>query len=417
VFSIGGRLLVLCAVGLASCSADAPTTAPMVSDTSTTTASAAADDGILTLGLLIPLSGDGALLGRSIREGVVLAIADVNAAGGVRGSPVRLAVREEGQSDTETQAAIVKLEESGADAIIGPISSVVALTSLDQIVGRDLVACSPTASAMALDDFPDRGLFFRTIASDSLQAAAIAQQVERTGTTRAAVVYIDDAYGRPFADAVRVELATRGVTASLVVPFQADSGSTAEVAQLVAADAADTVVVLASASDGPAMLSALTQAEADRAPTYIVNGAQQGESLSAVASGELRSRIRGVRSVVSGASPEFDERLALHSPGSAGLYSLNAYDCVSLLALAAESGADRATLAGAVLAASTGGSNCDSFAACAGVISIGRNTDYDGPGGRLALRADGNLASAVFEVFGYDSTGRVESLDRIIASY
>ena len=41
-------------------------------------------------------------------------------------------------------------------------------------VGRGLVACSPTAAAMALDDFPDRGLFVRTIPSDSLQAAAIA---------------------------------------------------------------------------------------------------------------------------------------------------------------------------------------------------------------------------------------------------
>jgi len=410
-------LLAVALSTIAACTGGTSDATPTFSAASPTTAPAVdADDGVLTIGLLIPLSGDGALLGRSIREGVTLAVADVNAAGGVQGSPVRLAVREEGQSNTETQSAIVKLEESGVDAIIGPISSVVALTSLDQIVGRDLVACSPTASALALDDFPDRGLFLRTIASDSLQAAAIAQEVERTGTTRAAVVFIDDAYGRPFADAVQTELVRRGIAVSLSTPFDPDGTSTTNVAQAVAADASDTVVVLAAASDGPAMLAALTRTQGERKPTYIVNGAQQGEALSVVAA-SLGDRVRGVRAVATGFNPDFDKRLALNSPGTAGLYALNAYDCATLLALAAESGATRAMLAGVAVAASTGGSNCASFAECAGVISSGRNVDYEGPGGRLALTTDGSLANATFEVFSYDETGRIKQLDRLNASY
>ena len=413
-----GTLLLAVALGtVAACTGGSSDAATTVSVAPPTTAAAVdVDDGVLTIGLLIPLSGDGALLGRSVREGVALAIADVNAAGGVQGSPVRLAVREEGQSNTETQSAIVKLEEAGVDAIIGPVSSVVALTSLDQIVGRDLVACSPTASALALDDFPDLGLFFRTVASDSLQAAAIAQEVERTGTTRAAVTYINDAYGRPFADALQAELATRGIAVSLSTPFDPDGTSTTDVAQAVATDAADTVVVLAAASDGPAMLAALTRVEGARTPTYIVNGAQQGEALSAVA-GSMGGRLRGVRVVATGANPDFDKRMALNSPGTSGLYALNAYDCATLLALAAESGARRSMLSSVAVAASTGGSNCASFAECAGVIRSGRNADYEGPGGRLALTADGTLANAVFEVFSYDETGRVEQLDRLSTSY
>jgi branched-chain amino acid transport system substrate-binding protein len=412
-----GRLLLAATlITLAACTGSTSDATPFSPTPSSTTPTVAVDDGVLTIGLLIPLSGDGALLGRSIREGVSLAIADVNAAGGVQGSPVRLAVREEGQSNTETQSAIEKLQESGVDAIIGPISSVVALTSLDQIVDRDLVACSPTATAQALDDFPDRGLFFRTIASDSLQAAAIAQEVERTGTTRAAVAYINDAYGRPLADALQAELADRGITVSLSTPFDPDSTSTTDVAQAVATDAADTVVVLAAASDGPAMLAALTRVEGGRTPTYVVNGAQQGEALSAVA-GALGDRLRGVRAVATGANPDFDKRLALNSPGTAGLYALNAYDCATLLALAAESGAKRSMLSSVAVAASTGGSNCASFAECAGVIRSGRNVDYEGPGGRLALTSNGTLANAVFEVFSYDETGRIEQLDRLSTSY
>ena len=60
-----------------------------------------------------------------------------------------------------------------------------------------MLACSPTASALALDDFPDDGLFFRTVPSDSMQAAAIVQVAEQTGVPSVIVVYVDDALRTP----------------------------------------------------------------------------------------------------------------------------------------------------------------------------------------------------------------------------
>ena len=60
------------------------------------------------------------------------------------------------------------------DAVVGPTSSLVALGALGDLMAADVLTCSPTASAQALDDYPDRDLFFRTVPSDSLQAAAIA---------------------------------------------------------------------------------------------------------------------------------------------------------------------------------------------------------------------------------------------------
>ena len=48
---------------------------------------------------------------------------------------------------------------------------------------------------------------FRTIPSDSLQAAAIADVVENTGARETVVVHVDDAYGRPFAAEAEAALA------------------------------------------------------------------------------------------------------------------------------------------------------------------------------------------------------------------
>ena len=70
------------------------------------------------------------------------------------------------------------------------------------------MACSPTASASLLDNFPDNGLFFRTIPSDSLQAIAIVEAVNQTGANTATVAYIDDDYGQLFAESIGEALAT-----------------------------------------------------------------------------------------------------------------------------------------------------------------------------------------------------------------
>ena len=93
---------------------------------------------------------------------------------GVLGKDVVLEIVDEGGGTGPDE-----LLASGVDAIVGPASSRVALAQLSSIVQPEtgVVTCSPTATALALDDFPDNGFFFRTAPSDSLQMAAIARSV------------------------------------------------------------------------------------------------------------------------------------------------------------------------------------------------------------------------------------------------
>ena len=172
---------------------------------------------MFTIGVITPRTGANTELGTSIRTGVQLALDDVNAAGGVNGHAVNVVQRDEGDNPAATALAVQDLIQLGADAIIGPTSSVDVLGTLRTTVRAGILSCSPTATALALDAFPSDGLFFRTIPSDSLQAAAIARTVEQTGTDNAAVVYLDDSYGRPFASAVENALAHQGTGVSLAV--------------------------------------------------------------------------------------------------------------------------------------------------------------------------------------------------------
>ena len=90
------------------------------------------------------------------------------------GQPVQLVNASEGTTIDEARAGIDQLLDNNVDAIIGPASSLVALEVLDELMAAGVVVCSPTATALALNDYPDRDLFFRTVPSDSLSAQAMA---------------------------------------------------------------------------------------------------------------------------------------------------------------------------------------------------------------------------------------------------
>jgi branched-chain amino acid transport system substrate-binding protein len=98
------------------------------------------------------------------------------------------------------------------DAVVGPASSRVALAVLNHAVSAGVLTCSPVATAISLSQFPDQGLFFRTIPSDALQAEAIARVVDQTGLGEVAITAPDDVFGRAFSTALRASLTSLGIT-------------------------------------------------------------------------------------------------------------------------------------------------------------------------------------------------------------
>ena len=60
----------------------------------------------LAVGAVLPLSGPNAVLGQSLKQGLTLAVADVNAAGGVNGKPVSLGILDSQSDSTEGAKAL-----------------------------------------------------------------------------------------------------------------------------------------------------------------------------------------------------------------------------------------------------------------------------------------------------------------------
>ncbi len=404
---IGLTIIAGLTVTAASCTDDA-SSPPTTIAVAATVPVARPDDGVLTIGVLIPQGSANADIGEAIRSAVELAKDKINAAGGYGGQGVVLVQADEGVAGVGIDPAIATLLDSNVDAIIGPASSTNALAGLGEIIDAGVVACSPTASASLLDDFPDNDLFFRTIPSDSLQAIAIAETVDNTGASRATVAYIDDVFGQRFADTVGASLEAMRIEQSEAIPFSADNQSIEAAAEEVATISAGVVVVIGDATSGPVMLGAIDAAESPTQPEFVVNDAMRRPTASAEPMGiSLARRVTGVSPVAYSTDQAFLEQLGA-SPDNPSPYAANAFDCVNLIALAAlaSNSTQPVAIAAQIPAVSESGSPCMSFADCRDDILAGSNINYDGPGGQLTINRKGELAGALFETFGFDDTGR-----------
>ena len=395
-------------VAVAGCTDDGTTTPTSPPPTvTTTTEPVRIDDGILRIGLLLPESGEGATIGQPLIEAARAAVDQINAAGGVLGQPVELVEGfDEGDSATTASEAIAELIERDVDAVVGPASSTVALATLEELLSAGVLTCSPTATAIALDDFPSSDLFFRTAPSDSLQAVAIAQYAERTGARTAAVTYLDDAYGRPLARATRDALQARGLTLLDPVPFAADAESLTDEAMAISDSDVDVVVVIGDGEQGTRMLAELGEVAnlfpSGDPPPIIVNGAVRrppSTQLVQALAADVRDRVVGVSPLAYGEPEE-----------PAGPFATNALDCVNLIALSAIQANDGAgsdnprLIADEMTEVSSGGISCRSFAECVQLLEDS-NIDYDGPGGVLEIGTEGDPVRSRFDLFEFDDSG------------
>ena len=202
-------------------------------------------DGTLTVGTLLPQSGDLAFLGPPEFAGVDLAVKDINEAGGVNGKPVKQIKADSGDGTPNIAPSEAdKLLRGGADVIVGAASSSVSLSVIDRITAAGVAQVSPANTSTAFDTYADNGLYFRTAPSDVLQGQVMASTLIGDGKQNVAILARQDSYGEALADNVKKFFEQAGGT---VVSFQLYDPNaatfTAEV-QKIASEDPDAIVLI-----------------------------------------------------------------------------------------------------------------------------------------------------------------------------
>ena len=177
----------------------------------------------IRIGLIAPLSGGSADFGNSMRHGVQMAVAEINAVGGYLGRPLELVLRDDKANPDAGRAAAedLVLKEKVAFTI-GYCNTGVALKSLDVFESNKhllMVPCS-TGTAVTQKTAPAQSYVFRLAPVDSMKARFLAREmVERRKLTRVALFADRTGYGDGGIRDLTAELEKRGLKPVYVARF------------------------------------------------------------------------------------------------------------------------------------------------------------------------------------------------------
>ena len=403
------RLPVLVAltavITLAGCTAPAP--APTASPAPTSVQKPG--DGVLSIGTLFPATGAAAYIGPAQAAGVALAVADVNAAGGVSGSPVELVARDSGDAASTTlEASFADLVAQDVDVVIGPSSSLLAQRAIALAKTAEITVISPAATFPDLTTADDGGFFFRTIASYPHQGLALGAALSDPKPAKVAFLYIEDEFGTSLAATLAEGLKVHGSTLALSEGIPAGTTDLSIVIDQLKAAAPDVVVLgstYASVDATKALITAVIGAGYGGSKLWLTTQ-NTGDYSQALPNGTLKD----VNGIIEGYQPDdaFIARLkTIDATLSTFRYAAEAYDAVILAALAAVADGDTgAAIAAGLPDVSVGGVKCGSFAECLSALETGQDIDYDGVSGPLNFTPVGDVSPASYGIYTYDGENR-----------
>jgi ABC-type branched-subunit amino acid transport system substrate-binding protein len=374
--------------------------------------SAANLDGVLRIGVLLPTTGPAKALAQPMLIAIDMAVAEINATGGVFGKPVELKERDEGTDAVSAATAFAELlDVDRVDVIVGPTSSRIALGLIDELARRKIPTCSPAATAIDLGTSGDGGFFFRTVPSDRLEALAMAATISTTGQQSVDIVYPDDDYGIAMSEDIRAGLLRTGTNVLAAVPYNPSATQFADVGSKVfAAPAPRSVALIGLPDPGAQVLGALRTAGGSGVQIVVNAGLRRADLFETVLGGKPAAleRVIGVSPASWAARSEWTAQFALRPGAGSDSYAAFAYDCTMLLALAATAAkTDEGTAVAAnVVSTSLGGTTCTEFGVCVTLIAEGRNIDFSGAAGRLDLSDNGDPQSGRYDLFTFDKSGR-----------
>ncbi|NOY14353.1 MAG: branched-chain amino acid ABC transporter substrate-binding protein [Deltaproteobacteria bacterium] len=165
----------------------------------------------IKLGVAGPHSGDLAPYGIPAMKAAQLVVKKVNAAGGVLGRQVELLIQDDQCKPEIATNTATKLVTEGVDVVLGHICSGATKAALGIYKDAKIPVMSPSATNPALTQSGNYPNFFRTIASDDMQAKMVVDfAINKLGVKRVAVLHDKGDYGKGFAEFVKKFLEKSG---------------------------------------------------------------------------------------------------------------------------------------------------------------------------------------------------------------
>jgi branched-chain amino acid transport system substrate-binding protein len=383
----------------------------------------------LTIGDIVPLTGDLSDYGPSGRKAADLAVDQINAAVKEVGADHTVkVVHEDDQTDPQAsvQAARKVVDSDNATCIAGGYSSTSSTIPISRSVTirEGVLQLSPASTADEISGIEDDGLLNRTSPPDRFQGPTLAGLVEESlGGAQGKTINIaarNDAYGTGLADTFTKPWEAKGGKIGERVEYDPEQPSYNSEAQKIVSGNPDGWVIIdfpeTYAKVGPALVRT---GKWDPKKSFITDGLASGKLPKDVG----RDATEGMRGTAPG-SPDSGEAAqafnkAYEAAGGPERQTFDAqnFDATILcyLSAVAAGSTDGKDMAAELQNVSGPGGDKYTFEQLPDAIKAlqnGDDIDYEGASGPLDLNDDGDPTSGVYDIYRYKD-GKLEVFDEL----
>ncbi len=375
--------------------------------------------GPLKIGFIGDLTGGLAEIGVEMRDGFLLAIEQVNEAGGVFGRPVEFVI---GDTNTDPTIAVEEarrmIEIEGVHVIVGAHASANTLAIAESVTGpAGIPQISPASSSPQLAVANDDDFLFRATLNDEVQGPALAQLVREQGYTNVGVIYRDDAWGQGIADAFEASFTEAWGGEVVKVAVAPQQTSYLSELQQTLTNEPEALVMLAYVPEGSIILREAIEHELYE--LFVFGPTSRNPSLLEAIGAE---HLGGMHGTAPGTAPGTESALLWEAAFIGRFerpygfpYTKQVYDAVVAFALAAEAAQSTEGAAIRDQLRRIGGTPGLQVFADVGSIRLGleaarngEDLDYEGAAQSLEWDEVGDLASGYVGIWRFTDEGGIE---------
>ena len=219
-----------------------------------------AQDCEYRVGSVLSLTGSYGAFGVPISKAAQLAVEQVNEARGDIGCELVYDVRDsQTQNNVAVDSARKLIDLEGVTALVGPISSGITAPLLTSVTVEENVLVIATASTSSTftnmaRNGETKGLFFRTLPADSLQAVATAKMAWDAGFRNPSIIYLNNDWGVNNQAEFTAAFETLGGTVANSVAYNADQASYRSEVNKALEGGPDSLYMLSTPQDGLKMV-------------------------------------------------------------------------------------------------------------------------------------------------------------------
>ena len=176
----------------------------------------------IKIGISGPFTGGSSAMGVSMRDGVKLAVGEINAKGGILGRPIAIVERnDEAKNEVGVQVAQELINKEKVVATLGFINTGVSLAAQRFYQEAEIPVINNVATGSLISkQFPAPNYIFRTSAYDTVQSAMIVDEaVGRQKFKKVAILADSTNYGQFGKDDLLKALTAKGLTPVAVEKF------------------------------------------------------------------------------------------------------------------------------------------------------------------------------------------------------